>query len=160
MADRNPTVTGYSAFWQQTGDFKQYTPFNNLAPTTGFLGWRSKLEWQVAKLLDKQQMREIKALLNGLIGATSGANVTKTYARVQAPVGPSAASPTTTGNADLGGLVPIETITVINRNTDANDVTYLKSMTNTDMLMRSLSLQSDLSGNGAGFNGKGSQVGW
>lgn len=160
MSVRNPTVTGYSAFWQTTGDMKQYAPFNNLAPTTGFLGWRSKLEWQVAKILNKQQMREIKALMNGLIGAAAGSNVTKTYARVQAPGNPSATIPLTTGVADLGGLIPIETITVINRNTDANDVTYLKSMTNNDMLMRSLSLQSDLSGNGAGFNGKGSQLGW
>lgn len=160
MSVRNPTVTGFSGFWDLSGDFLPYKPFNNLAPTTGFLGWRSKLEWQIAKLLDKQQMREIKALMNGLIGATSGSNVTKTYARVQAPSNPSQTVPLVTSPSDLGGLVPIETITVINRNTDANDVAYLKSMTNTDMLMRNLSLQSDLSGNGAGFGGRGSQLGF
>lgn len=160
MSVRNPTVTGWSSFYQMTGDFLPYAPFNNLAPTTGFLGWRSKLEWQIAKLLNKNQMREIKALMFGLTGATSGANVTKTYSRVQAPSGPSQATPDVTGVADLGGLVPIETVTVINRNTDANDVTYLKSMMNNDMLMRGLSLQSDLSGNGAGFGGRGSMLGF
>jgi hypothetical protein len=158
MSTRNPTVTGFSGFWDLTGDLNPYKPFNNLAPTTGFLGWRSKLEWQIAKLLNKQQMREIKALMFGLTGAVSGANVTKTYARVQAPSGPSAATPEVTGVADLGGLVPIETITVINRNTDANDVTYLKSMMNNDMLMRGMSLQVDISGNGA--NSRASQLGF
>lgn len=160
MSVTNPTVTGYSAFWQQTGDMKAYAPFDNRAPTSGFLGWRSKLEWQIAKLADKQQFREINALFDALIGAAAGGTATKTYARVAPAVSTSATVPSATGVADLGGLVPIETVTVINRATTAADVAYLKSMFNTDMLMRSLSLQSDLSGNGAGFSGKGSQVGW
>lgn len=158
MAIGNPTVTGWSSFWQQTGDMKAYAPLGQLAPTTGFLGWRSKLEWQIAKLFSKQQMREQKALLFGLIGATAGSNVTATYARVKAATNPSAASPTPTNVGDLGGLVPIETITVINRNTAANDVTYLKSMVNNDMIMRSLNLTVDASGNGA--NSRPSMLGF
>lgn len=159
MSVRNPTVTGWSSFWQMTGDFNQYAPLLNLAPTAGFLGWRSKLEWQIAKLLDKQQTREIKALLNGLIGAATGSNVTKTYTRVNGPTNTEGTGPFgNTGTSDLGGLIPMEVVTVINRNTDANDVTYLKSMTNTDMVVRGLTYANDLSGNGA--NGNGSHLGF
>lgn len=160
MAVTNPTVTGYSAFWSTTGDMKAYAPFNNQAPTNGFLGWRSKLEWKIAQLANKQQMREINALFDALLGATAGGTATKTYARVAPAVATNMTTPQTTGVGDLGGNVAIETVTVINRATTAADVTYLKSMFNNDMLMASLSLQSDLSGNGAGMGGKSSQVGW
>lgn len=155
-----PVVTGYSPFWQQTGDMIAYAPFDNRAAPTGKLGWRSKLEWQIAKLADKQQFREINALFDALIGAAAGGTASKTYARVAVPVATNMATPQTTGVGDLGGNIAIETVTVINRATTAADIAYLKSMFNNDMLMRSLLLQSDLSGNGAGFAGKNSQVGW
>lgn len=158
MAIGNPTVTGWSSFWSLTADMKPYAPLLQAADPPGNLGWRSKLEWQIAKLFSKQQMREQKALMFGLIGAVVGSNVTATYARVKAAANPSAASPTPTNVGDLGGLVPIETITVINRNTAAGDVTYLKSMVNSDMIMRSLSLQVDASGNGA--NSRPSMLGF
>lgn len=160
MSVTNPTVTGYSPFWQTTGDNLPYAPFDNRAPTLGKLGWRSKLEWQIAKIANKNQFREIKELLDTLIGATAGGTALKTYARVAPPVATNQTVPQTTGVGDLGGNVTIETITVINRATTAADVTYLKSMFNNDMLMASLPLQSDLSGNGAGMGGKSSQVGW
>lgn len=160
MSVSNPTVTGYSAFWQTTGDNLAYAPFDNRAPLTGKLGWRSKLEWQVAKTFNKNQMRELKELLDTLIGAAAGGTALKTYARVAPAVNTNKTVPEATGVADLGGNVPIETVTVINRATTAADITYLKSMFNNDMLMASLSLQSDLSGNGAGMGGKTSQVGW
>lgn len=161
MSVTNPTLTGWSGFWQMTGDFNPYAPFNNAAPTTGLLGWRSKLEWQIAKLADKQQFREIKTLMTALLGAVAGGTATKTYTRVFGPPNTEGAGPFgQTGVGDLGGLIPMEVVTSINRVTTAADVTYLKSMFNNDMLMRGLSLQSDLSGNGAGFGGKNSMAGW
>src|SRR5712664_4013560 len=128
------TAPSYSGFWQLTGDMLPYAPFNNSAPTTGLLGWRSKLEWQIAKLADKQQFREIKTLMFALIGAAAGGAALKTYARVGTPPGPNQTVPTTTSVADMGGLVLIDTVTVINRNTTAADITYLKSMFNNDMM--------------------------
>lgn len=160
MSVTNPTVTGYSAFWSTTGDRKAYAPFDNRPPLTGLLGWRSKFEWQVAKIFNKQQMREQRALFTAVLGAAAGGTATATYARVAPPVATNQTVPQTTGVGDLGGLVPIETVTVINRATTAADVAYLKNMFDTSMVMRGLSLQTDLSGNGAGFGGKGSQVGW
>ena len=139
----------FSGFWNLTGDNTQYAPFNNTAPFTGLLGWRSKLEWQIAKLADKQQFREIKTLLFTLIGAAAGGTATKTYARVSTPVGPNQTVPTTVSVVDMGGLVPIETVTVINRVTTAADITYLKSMFNNDMMNRGLTFVVDLSGNGS-----------
>lgn len=140
----------YSGFWNLTGDMIQYAPFDNRAPTTGKLGWRSKLEWQIAKLADKQQMREITALMMALIGAAAGGTATKSYSRVAMPTGPTNTVPTTVSVADMGGLVPIESVSVINRATTAADIAYLKSMFNSsDMVMRGLTLAVDLSGNGA-----------
>lgn len=147
----------YSGFWNTSGDATQYSPIPRSQQ-----GWRSKLEWQLATLLGKQQMREINALLNGLIGAAAGSNVTKTYARVQTPSGPSGTVPVPTSTGEMGGLVPIETVTVINRNTTAADIAYLKSLT--DGTMRkggaSITYAVDASGVGAGNGGKNSQLGW
>lgn len=147
----------WSSFYQQTGDNAQYTPIARAQQ-----GWRSKLEWQLATLLGKQQMREINALLNGLIGAAAGSNVTKTYARVQGASGPSATVPVPTSTGEMGGLVAIETVTVINRNTLASDVAYLKNLVDGTMRKGGLGIGyvSDASGVGAAFGGKNSQLGW
>jgi len=149
MAVVVPTVTGYSGFWDRTGDTIPYATLSRSVQ-----GWRSKLEFQIAQLYDKQQMREQKALLNGLIGAASGSNVTATFKRVQAPSGPSGATPAVTGIGDLGGLVPIETVTVINRNTTATDVSYLKNLVDGTMSPNggspSITFPVDLGGNGGG----------
>lgn len=160
MAIGNPAVTGWSSFWQMSGDFNQYAPLLQANPAGGgSLGWRSKLEWQIAKLVDKQQFRQIKALMFGLTGAVVGSNVTKTYTRVFGPPNTEGAGPFgQTSPSDLGGLVPMEVVTVINRNTTAADVTYLQSMFNTDMVGRGLTYANDLSGNGAGFNGQPSAL--
>ncbi len=147
-----PTMTGYSAFWERTGDLNPYAPLPRAQQ-----GWRSKLEWQIAQLLGKQQMREQKELLLTLLGVAPGQTALATYARVQPPVGPSATSPSVTGVGDMGGNVPIETVTVINRATTAADVTYLTDIINGEMVPgpSSLTLVADASGNGGG-----GKVGW
>ncbi|CAB4197199.1 hypothetical protein UFOVP1323_3 [uncultured Caudovirales phage] len=149
MAITVPTVTGYSGFWERTGDAVAYSVLSRTAQ-----GWRSRLEWQISQLFDKQQMREQKALLNGLIGAASGSNVTATYRRVQAPSGPSSAVPAVTGTGDLGGVIPIEVVTVINRNTTATDVSYLKNLVDGTMSPNggppSITFAADIGGNGGG----------
>lgn len=152
------TAPTYSGFWNLTGDMIQYAPFDNRGPTTGKLGWRSKLEWQIAKLADKQQFREITALMMALIGSAAGGTATKTYTRVAMPPGPTNTVPVAVGVADMGGLIPMEVVTVINRVTTAADIAYLKSMFNSsDMVMRGLALAVDLSGNGA--NNRPSMIG-
>jgi hypothetical protein len=142
-----PVVTGYSGFWERTGDLNPYAPLSRSAQ-----GWRSKLEWQVAQLFAKQQMREIKELMYTLITGAVGDTALATYARVQPPVGPSSAIPAVTGVGDMGGNVPIETVTVINRATTAADATYLADMVNGEMQPgpSSLILVADASGNGGG----------
>lgn len=162
MSVTSPTVTGWSSFWSMTGDFNAYAPLNNQSPANGgLLGWRSKLEWQIAKLMNRNQYREQKALWAALLGVAPGATALKTYQRVNGPAATEGTGPFgNTGVGDLGGLVPIETVTVINRATLSSDVTYLTSIVNNDMLARGLTYAVDLSGNGAGFGGKNSEVGW
>jgi len=144
-----PTVTGYQGFWVGNGDFVTYSPIARAAQ-----GWRSKLEWQIAQLMLKQQYREQRALFTALIGAVAGGTATSTFSRVQAPAGPSGTPPAVTGTGDLGGLVPIETVTVINRATTAADVSYLKDIMSGSMVPAgkspSITFPADLGGNGGG----------
>lgn len=142
-----PTVTGYQPFWNQTGDMITYAVLSRT-----YQGWRSKLEWKVSQLFSKEQMREEKALLTALIGATSGGTASSTYKRRQPPSGPSQTTPAVTGVGDLGGAIDIETVTVINRATTAADISYLKNMFDGTMTPgpNSITFQNDASGNGGG----------
>lgn len=147
-----PTMSGYSAFWERTGDLVPYSPLARAQQ-----GWRSKLEWQLSQLFAKQQMREIKELMYTLVTGAVGDTALATYARVQPPTDPSAATPAVTGVGDLGGNRPIETVTVINRATTAADITYLQDILNGEMQPgpSSLTLVAD-----AGGNGGGGKAGW
>jgi hypothetical protein len=147
-----PTLTGYAGFWERTGDFVPYAPLGRSVQ-----GWRSKLEWKVAQLAGKQQFRELNALFRATIGASAGGTAASTYKRRQAPTNPSAASPTVTGVGDMGGLIDIETVTVINRATTAADISYLKNMFDGTMYPgpNSITFPVDLS-----TNGGGSKAGW
>lgn len=142
-----PTISGYQGFWNVTGDFNPYTPLPRSVQ-----GWRSKLEWQIAALIGKQQMREQKELLLTLLGVAPGQAALATYKRVQPPTGPSNATPQVTGVGDMGGNVSIETVTVIDRVSAAADVTYLTSLFDGTMYPgpNSITFQNDLSGNGGG----------
>lgn len=147
-----PTMSGYAGFWETTGDF---LPYATLSRT--FQGWRSKLEWQIAQLMGKQQYREQRALFTALIGAAAGGTATSTYKRVKSPLATSQATPDVTGVAALGGAIDIETVTVISRATTAADISYLKNIMDGTMYPgpSSITFQNDLSGNGGG-----SKAGW
>lgn len=68
-----------------------------------------------------QTQRVQKALIQGLLGAASGSNVTDNRNRI--------AAVQTIGSIDnLGGKRTIETVALINRNTTAADVTALKAL--------------------------------
>lgn len=142
-----PSVTGYQGFWVTTGDQITYAPLSRNAQ-----GWRSKLEWQIAQLFSKQQMREQKELILTLLGVVPGSTALATFARVQGATGPSQTTPAVTGVGDLGGDRTIETVSVINRATVTADVTYLTPIFDGNMVPgpSSLTLVADASGNGGG----------
>lgn len=95
------------------------------------------------RVVNREQFRALTALFGGLIGAVSGANVTATHKRV--------GNESANGQVGLGvaggGLVTIETITDINRNTTAADVTALKEIL-FNVQQRPVPYPVDLSSNG------------
>ena len=74
----------------------------------------------IRRVVNREAFRPLTALLNGLIGAATGSNVTATHKRVEAIQNES-------GPVNYGGVRTIETKTDINRNTAAADVTALKA---------------------------------
>jgi hypothetical protein len=93
----------------------------------------------IKRTMNRESFRVLTALFNGLVGAATGGNVTATHKRVQRP------ADTTIGGS--GGLMTIETVTDINRNTVAADVTKLKEMV-AGVKVRPTPMPKDLSGNG------------
>lgn len=146
MALTSPTITGWSGFWQMTGD---QNPYNMVANKNSQRG-RSPLDRGVAQVLVRNQFRDVAAAFAALIGATSGSNVTKTYKREQAQTGPDAATPIPTQVGSMGGNINIETVTVLNRNTTAADVTLLKSYVDDSLLDRSITYPTVLGSGGGG----------
>jgi hypothetical protein len=145
MALTSPTITGYSAFWQITGDSLPYNLVNNKNSQRG----RSPQERAISQLLLRNQFRDVAAVWIALTGAASGSNATATYKRNQAQVGPDATTPIPTDVGSMGGNRTIETVTVLNRNTTAADVTYLKDFLDGDLVDRSISYPT-VSGSGGG----------
>ena len=74
----------------------------------------------IRRVVNREAFRPLTALLNGLIGATTGSNVTATHKRIEAIQNGS-------GPINYGGVRTIETKTDINRDTAAADVTALKA---------------------------------
>lgn len=118
-----PTVTGWQGFWSMTGDMLAYSTLSRT-----YQGWRSNEEWRLARIYNKPQMREIRALQLALLGATTGGTASSTYKNVSSPVNTTLAVPVATGVGDFGGTRDIDTNTVISRATIAADVTYLTSL--------------------------------
>lgn len=150
MAVTVPTVTGWSSFWQQTGDSIPYAVLSRSAQ-----GWRSKLEWELARVLNRNQMREIRELSLTLLGAAAGDTALSTYKRVSSPTNTNLAVPEAIGVGDLGGSRTIDTITVINRVTTAADITYLTSIYDGTMSPgnpNAITFVNDSGGNGANSN--------
>lgn len=139
-----PTVTGYSGFWQLTGD---QLPYAMLPQAAG--GGRSKNEYRIARILSLESMRELRAAWLALTGAAAGGTATSTYSRVQAPVGPDATVPVVTAIDALGGNRSIETATAINRATTAADEAYIEDILDNDLLSRNMTYPT-LTGSGGG----------
>jgi hypothetical protein len=113
-----PTVTGYSAFWQITGDKAAYS----MSQAQG----RAKDAWFVARRMRGFPTRDAVGALAQLIGAAPGGVATNSYSSVPNPLGPTQTVPQVTGVGDLGGLRTSVTSNAINRATTAADVTELK----------------------------------
>lgn len=97
---------------------------------------------RLAKLLRRgSHGRVLRALWRALTGAAAGGTATQTRARVQATQG---------GN--LNGLIPIETVNMVNRATTSADQTAITALL--DRVDYPSTYVADLSGNGGG--GKGS----
>jgi hypothetical protein len=145
MATSVPTVTGWSSFWSLTGDKAAYTMINDAAGRS-----HGSVAYNLTKWATRNEFRDFAALLAGLIGAASGSNVTKTYVRELAPAGPSGTTPVPTQIGDFGGNVQTETVTSINRNTTATDVSTLKDMFNGNLEPRSMTYPTVSGSGGAG----------
>lgn len=104
---------------------------NSYAPVSGKMPARDRVQ----RLVNREGFRQYTALFNALIGAATGSNVTATHRRI-AHV-----------NDGGGGVRTLETVTDINRNTTAADVTSLKEVV-TGVTARPIPYPKDLSGNG------------
>lgn len=111
-----PTVTGYSGFWEQHAPAGQGGPY-------AIYGNRYHLEQQLARALGKTGFRGHRRILYALLGQATGNAAAETYKRISAPAGITEASA-------HGGARVIDTITVINRNTTAADLTYAQALLN------------------------------
>lgn len=114
----------------------------NTAALTGTLvDGSSPIEKKISALVRKPQFRKLRELMDDLNGAAVGANTALvTRARVEARV--------QLGNVSQGGLVPIETQTIINRVTATADQTQINSILD-DVVFPS-PYPVDASGNGGG----------
>lgn len=147
MALVRPTETGWSGFWQLTGDFTQHTALPNAAGgnTTPFAG-------KVARTFSGEQLREIRTVMIALLGAAAGGAALKTYKNVHGAVGPDQTVPLVSAIDALGGLRTIDVNTVINRVTTAADLAIVKKFfdgTWNASQMATLGYPVDPSGNGA-----------
>lgn len=96
----------------------------------------------IRRVVNREAFRPLTALLNGLIGAATGSNVTATHKRIEAIQNGS-------GPINYGGVRSIETKSDINRDTVAGDVTELK-----EFLYNVLTAPSTYPTNGNGLNQK------
>lgn len=124
-------VTGWSALYN---DAPGSTPAGY-----SLLDGKMPRRYAIKRVVNREGFRTFTALFNGLVGAATGSNVTATHKRRNAGV-PQA-------GPHGGGAITIDTITDINRNTAAADVTALKEMTY-NVKTRPSPYVRDLSGNG------------
>lgn len=86
---------------------------------------------RIANLFQGKSNQAVRMLLISMIGAVPGALVTKSFKRVLAQTGLDI--PATPGNvpgANLGGLVPIESVSYINRTNTVTDDNNLSALLN------------------------------
>ena len=111
----------------------------NVGATAGYVynNGIGQFDDKLAKILQSSgQSKVVRALWRAMTGAAVGSNATATTKRV-------------VNNPDsLGGVVPIETVTHINRNTTAADRTAFLALL--DRVVYPSTYPADLSGNGGG----------
>lgn len=111
----------------------------NLGSTSGYAQFNGIQQGddRIAKMFrNGAQTAATTQILYALLGAATGGTATKTKARVQHVQG----AP--------GGLIPIETITLVNRPTVANDLTAFQALLTRNPFPATYA--PDLSGNGGG----------
>ncbi len=126
-------ATSWSGFWGDgTLSNGNYSLLSNKNP----------IRYRAKRLANRASYRQLTPLFNALIGAASGSNVTATHKQV-------AAHNTETSGFGIygGGPRTIETVTDINRNTTAADITALKEIV-FGVTTRPSTYPRDLSGNG------------
>lgn len=97
---------------------------------------------KITRLVGRRRANRVtKELLNTLIGAAAGSAAADSYTRLSAPAG-------LIESEQLGGLRAIETVTTIDRNSTAADVTALKATINDQF--KPDTYVADASGNGGG----------
>lgn len=126
-----PTVTGYSGFWQTTGDHAAYSMSLSAA--------RAKAAKRIAYQFNRRSAGDAQEALLTLLGAAAGDPALKQFKQISAPSGPEGAVPAATGIGDFGGNRVIDTITQIDRVTTAADVTELTKWINAALLEQGIS---------------------
>ena len=130
-----PTVTGYSPFWS-----------NLLSPTNGATAGyemsqakaRPKSAYAITKLLNRGGMRDAREILYTVLGAAAGDAALARHTVVGNPSSVEASSPSPATVVQLGGVRPIATITDVDRNTTADDVTELQKWASTTLLTQAI----------------------
>jgi len=119
-----PAFTGFTGVLGNTG-----TGTNpSLEGTAGRVSFNglTQDDGKVAKFFRNKANQPIRMLLISMIGAAPGALASKTFKRVLAQ----SATDIGSGNQNIGGLVPIETATYINRTNTVNDDNALSALFN------------------------------
>lgn len=123
------TGVTYSTFWGPNVD--AYSLLDGKMPR----------RYAIKRVVNRDGFRALTALFNGLIGAASGSNVTATHTRISHQYQTSGAG------VVEPGIARMTTITDINRNTTAADITALNEMVY-NVQTRPVPYPADLSGNG------------
>lgn len=121
-----PTVSGWSSFWQMTGDGTAYSMSQAQA--------RAGSAYRIAKMMKRGETRDAIGALAALIGVAPGATATNMFQRRIAPVAANTTIPGVTGFGTFGGVIALETVTAINRATTSADVTELQKWFNNALL--------------------------
>lgn len=127
MAFTAVTYSGFSGFWNLTGDRANYSMSQSQS--------RAKASKKIAQWMAGRGVRDARAVFNALIGAASGGTASDTFAQIAPPVGPDGTVPGVSSLTGLGGARLINTITTINRATTAADVTELKKWVGNNSLL-------------------------
>lgn len=131
-----PTITGYQGFWQQHAPLGQGGAYS-------LYGNRGGVEGQLSRAFGRRGFKQTRRLMYALLGAGTGGSASETEKRVDAPNA-------LTSSQLLGGNRVIETVTIVNRNTTAADLTAMQGTLNRIYNSAPTTYAEDLSGNGGG----------